>query len=164
MPPFLTGGEMIDAVTETSATWAPIPEKFEAGTQDGAGAYALGEAVAYMHEVGIEQIAAREHALIAYALERMHALDFVEILGTDDAAKRHGVISFNVAGVHPHDVAGVLDSKHVAIRAGHHCAQPLLAWLEVGSACRASFAFYNDAHDVDALIDALTFVWEMFHE
>ena len=164
MPPFLTGGEMIDAVSERSATWAPVPEKFEAGTQDGAGAYALAEAVHYMLDVGIEQIAAREQALISYALERMNELPFVQVLGTKDATKRHGVIAFNIEGVHPHDVAGVLDSKDVAIRAGHHCAQPLLAWLEVGSTCRASFAFYNDASDVDALIEALQFVWEMFHE
>lgn len=166
MPPFLTGGEMIDSVTEQDATWAPVPEKFEAGTQDAAGIYATGEALAYLTQtVGYEAVTAREAALVAYAWERMGQLDFVELIGHPDASQHHGVISFNVRGVHPHDVASILDMSGVCIRAGHHCAQPLLTWLGVENlaCCRASLAFYNDQSDVDRLVDALTQVWTVFH-
>ena len=166
MPPMLTGGEMIDSVTEQDATWAPVPEKFEAGTQDAAGIYATGEALAYLTQtVGYEAVTAREAALVAYAWERMGQLDFVELIGHPDASQHHGVISFNVRGVHPHDVASILDMSGVCIRAGHHCAQPLLTWLGVENlaCCRASLAFYNDQSDVDRLVDALTQVWTVFH-
>ena len=166
MPPFLTGGEMIDSVTEQDATWAPVPEKFEAGTQDAAGIYATGEALAYLTQtVGYEALAAREAALVAYAWERMGQLDFVELIGHPEPSQHHGVISFNVRGVHPHDVASILDMSGVCIRAGHHCAQPLLTWLGVENlaCCRASLAFYNDQSDVDRLVDALTQVWTVFH-
>ena len=166
MPPMLTGGEMIDSVTEQDATWAPVPEKFEAGTQDAAGIYATGEALAYLTQtVGYEAVAAREAALVAYAWERMGQLDFVELIGHPDASQHHGVISFNVRGVHPHDVASILDMSGVCIRAGHHCAQPLLTWLGVENlaCCRTRLAFYNDQNDVDRLVDALTQVWTVFH-
>ena len=166
MPPFLTGGEMIDSVTEQDATWAPVPEKFEAGTQDAAGIYATGEALTYLTQtVGYEAVAAREAALVAYAWERMGQLDFVELIGHPEPSQHHGVISFNVRGVHPHDVASILDMSGVCIRAGHHCAQPLLTWLGVENlaCCRASLAFYNDQSDVDRLVDALTQVWTVFH-
>ena len=166
MPPFLTGGEMIDSVTEQDATWAPVPEKFEAGTQDASGIYATGEALTYLTQtVGYEAVAAREAALVAYAWERMGQLDFVELIGHPAASQHHGVISFNVRGVHPHDVASILDMSGVCIRAGHHCAQPLLTWLGVENlaCCRASLAFYNDQSDVDRLVDALTQVWTVFH-
>ena len=166
MPPMLTGGEMIDSVTEQDAVWAPVPEKFEAGTQDAAGIYATGEALAYLTQtVGYEAVTAREAALVAYAWERMGQLDFVELIGHPDASQHHGVISFNVRGVHPHDVASILDMSGVCIRAGHHCAQPLLTWLGVENlaCCRASLAFYNDQSDVDRLVDALTQVWTVFH-
>ena len=166
MPPMLTGGEMIDSVTEQDATWAPVPEKFEAGTQDAAGIYATGEALTYLTQtVGYEAVAAREAALVAYAWERMGQLDFVELIGHPEASQHHGVISFNVRGVHPHDVASILDMSGVCIRAGHHCAQPLLTWLGVENlaCCRASLAFYNDQSDVDRLVDALTQVWTVFH-
>ena len=166
MPPFLTGGEMIDSVTEQDATWAPVPEKFEAGTQDAAGIYATGVGLAYLTEaVGYEAVAEREGALVAYAMERMADLGFVDLIGPEDPARHHGVISFNVRGVHPHDVASILDTSGVCIRAGHHCAQPLLAWLGVENlaCCRASLAFYNDKSDVDRLVDGLTQVWGIFH-
>ncbi len=166
MPPMLTGGEMIDSVTEQDAVWAPVPEKFEAGTQDAAGIYATGEALTYlMQTVGYEAVAAREAALVAYAWERMGQLDFVELIGHPEPSQHHGVISFNVRGVHPHDVASILDMSGVCIRAGHHCAQPLLTWLGVENlaCCRASLAFYNDQSDVDRLVDALTQVWTVFH-
>lgn len=166
MPPMLTGGEMIDSVREQDATWAPVPEKFEAGTQDAAGIYATGVGLAYLTEaVGYEAVAEREGALVAYAMERMADLGFVDLIGPEDPARHHGVISFNVRGVHPHDVASILDTSGVCIRAGHHCAQPLLAWLGVENlaCCRASLAFYNDKSDVDRLVDGLTQVWGIFH-
>ena len=163
MPPFLTGGEMIDAVTEQDATWAPVPEKFEAGTQDAAGIYALDAAITYVERVGFEAMKAREQALVAQCMRRLSELEFVRIIGPADPALHHGVVSFNVCTVHPHDVASILDMDGVAIRAGHHCAQPLLAHLGIDSCCRASLAFYNDSADIDRLIEALKHVWSMFH-
>ncbi len=166
MPPMLTGGEMIDNVTEQGATWAPVPEKFETGTQDAAGIYATGVALDYLtNTVGLDAVAEREGALVAYAMGRLRDLGFVDLIGSDDPACHHGVISFNVRGVHPHDVASILDGAGVCIRAGHHCAQPLLAWLGVENlaCCRASLAFYNDKSDVDRLVDALTTVWQVFN-
>ena len=165
MPPFLTGGEMIDNVTEQDATWAPVPEKFEAGTQDAAGIYATAAAVAYVESVGIDVIEAREKALVAYCMEELGKLGFVTIIGHPNADMHHGVVSFNVSGIHPHDVASILDMDQVAIRAGHHCAQPLLTWLGVENlaCCRASLAFYNDKGDVDKLVAGLNRVWSMFH-
>ena len=165
MPPFLTGGEMIENVTEQDATWAPVPEKFEAGTQDAAGIYATAAAIAYVESVGLDVIQAREQALVRYCMEQLATLPFVDVIGSPDPDKHHGVISFNVRGIHPHDVASILDESQVAIRAGHHCAQPFLAWLQVENlaCCRASLAFYNDKRDVDAFIAGLKNVWRMFH-
>ena len=165
MPPMLTGGEMIDSVTEQDATWAPVPEKFEAGTQDAAGIYATAAAIAYVESVGLDVIAAREQALVRYCMDEMAKLPFVTIIGSPDPDMHHGVISFNVDGIHPHDVASILDMDQVAIRAGHHCAQPLLTWLGVENlaCCRASLAFYNDKKDVDALIEGLGNVWRTFN-
>lgn len=166
MPPMLTGGEMIDSVTEQDATWAPVPEKFEAGTQDAAGIYATGAALTYLtRTVGYDAVAARESALVSYLMGRMAELDFIDVIGPADASAHHGVVSFNVRGVHPHDVASILDASGVCIRAGHHCAQPLLTWLGVENlaCCRASVAFYNDKSDVDRLIDGLEQVWQVFH-
>ena len=162
MPPFLTGGEMIDSVSEQSAVWAPVPEKFEAGTQDAAGAYALGAALTYVEQVGWEAMQSREAALTKYCFDELSKLDFISIYGPKDPAEHHGVISFNVKNAHPHDVSGILDSVHVAIRAGHHCAQPLMSQLGCMSNCRASMAFYNDKADIDQLIDGLKLVWSMF--
>ena len=166
MPPMLTGGEMIDSVTEQDATWAPVPEKFEAGTQDAAGIYATGAALTYLtRTVGYDAVASRESALVAYLMDRMAELDFIDVIGPSDASAHHGVVSFNVRGIHPHDVASILDASGVCIRAGHHCAQPLLTWLGVENlaCCRASVAFYNDKSDVDRLIDGLKQVWQVFH-
>ncbi len=164
--PLLTGGEMIDSVTEQGAVWAPVPEKFEAGTQDAAGIYATGVALAYLTQtVGYDAVQAREAALVAYAPARMGALPYRAILGGPAAADHHGVLSFNVRGIHPHDVASILDMSGVCIRAGHHCAQPLLAWMgcENLACCRASLAFYNDRRDIDRFIDGLENVWRTFN-
>ena len=163
LPPFLTGGEMIDSVTETDAVWAPIPEKFEAGTQDAAGIYATGAAIDYIEAHGRDQLEERERNLAAYLAEQLEALDFVDLVGPADPRHHVGAVSFNVRGIHPHDVSSLLDTKDVDIRAGHHCAQPLLTWLGIESCCRASVAFYNDKADIDQLVDGLRFVWGVFH-
>lgn len=163
MPPFLTGGEMIDSVSETDAVWAPVPEKFEAGTQDAAGIYATAKALDYVSALGIQTLEKRERLLMDYLMDQMRGLPFIEIIGHEEASNHHGALSFNVKGIHPHDVSSILDSCNVAIRAGHHCAQPLLTWLGVESCCRASIAFYNDTSDIDALISGLNTVWSIFN-
>ena len=166
MPPMLTGGEMINSVSEQDATWAPVPEKFEAGTQDAAGIYATGAALTYLTQtVGYDDVAAREAALVSYLMGQMAELDYIDVIGPAEASAHHGVVSFNVRGIHPHDVASILDMSGVCIRAGHHCAQPLLTWLGVENlaCCRASVAFYNDKSDIDRLIDGLAQVWQVFH-
>ena len=164
--PFLTGGEMIDSVTEQGAVWAPVPEKFEAGTQDAAGIFATGAALDYLvDQVGYEAVAAREAALVHYAMAQMSQLPYVDIIGSIYWDRHHGVISFNVRGIHPHDVASIMDMDGVCIRAGHHCAQPLLTWLGVENlaCCRMSVAFYNDKHDIDRFLEALDHVWRVFN-
>lgn len=164
--PVYTGGEMIDSVTEQGATWAPVPEKFEAGTQDAAGIYATGVALDYLvNTVGYDAIAERERALVHYAMSRMVELPYVDIIGSIYWDQHHGAISFNIRGIHPHDVASIMDMDGICIRAGHHCAQPLLTWLQVENlaCCRASIAFYNDKHDIDRFIDSLAHVWTTFN-
>lgn len=165
MPPFLTGGEMIDSVTETDAVWAPVPQKFEAGTQDAAGAYAFGACLDYLGEKGFDALEARERLLARYLTDSLGALPYVDVIGPAEGERHMGSVAFNVHGIHPHDVASILDMSNVCIRAGHHCAQPLLTYLGVenGATCRASIAFYNDKSDVDALVDGLGKVWEVFH-
>lgn len=163
MPPFLVGGEMIDSVAEQDAVWAPVPEKFEAGTQDAAGIYAFGAALDYVEGVGIEVVERRERLLVDYLFGSLSSLPWIEIVGPAQAGRHVGVVSFNVRDIHPHDVASLLDTKHVDIRAGHHCAQPLLTWMGLQTCNRASIAFYNDAADIDKLVDGLRFVWSIFH-
>lgn len=163
LPPFLTGGEMIDSVTEDGAVWAPIPEKFEAGTQDAAGIYATGVAIDYILEHGRAELEERERELAAYLCEKLQALPYVKIVGPDDPRAHIGAVSFMVDGIHPHDVSSLLDTKDIAIRAGHHCAQPLLTWMGIESCCRASVGFYNDKADVDRLVEGLDFVWGVFN-
>ena len=163
LPPFLTGGEMIDSVTEDGAVWAPIPEKFEAGTQDAAGIYATGVAIDYILEHGRTELEERERELAAYLCEKLQALPYVKIVGPDDPRAHIGAVSFMVDGIHPHDVSSLLDTKDIAIRAGHHCAQPLLTWMGIESCCRASVGFYNNKTDVDRLIEGLDFVWGVFN-
>ena len=163
LPPFLTGGEMIDSVTENGAVWAPIPEKFEAGTQDAAGIYATGVAIDYILEHGRTELEERERELAAYLCEKLQALPYVKIVGPDDPRAHIGTVSFMVDGIHPHDVSSLLDTKNIAIRAGHHCAQPLLTWMGIESCCRASVGFYNDKTDIDRLVGGLDFVWGVFN-
>lgn len=161
--PFLTGGEMIESVTFEDAVWAGIPEKFEAGTQDAAGIHAAGAAIDYLESVGMQAVRAREEVLMRSCMDTLEALDFVSIVSPADAEARHGVVSFNVDGIHPHDVASILDMQGVAIRAGFHCAEPLLKWLGTGACCRASLAFYNDESDIAALGRGLETVWRTFN-
>lgn len=163
MPPFLVGGEMIEKVTEDGATWAPLPEKFEAGTQDAAGIVATAAALDYLDNIGLDVIGAREQALVSYLMARLSELPYIRILGHPDPTEHHGVVSFIVDGIHPHDVASLLDSESVAIRAGNHCAQPLVTWLGEEATCRASLAFYNDQQDIDQLITGLDHLWAFFH-
>lgn len=156
MPPFLAGGDMIDSVEEQVTTYAPLPQKFEAGTQNAGGAVALAAAIRFMQEIGWEEILKIEHQLMEHALEGMRQLPYVSILGSNiPAEERYGVISFNVQDVHPHDVASILDADGVCIRAGHHCAQPLLHHLNLHAANRISFAVYNTIEDVDAFLNSL---------
>ena len=155
MPPFLSGGEMIESVTRTGATYADLPHKFEAGTVNAGGAVGLAVALDYLEQVGPDTVHTRELALTRQAMEGMQAIPGVHILGSDDPADHCGIVSFTVDGVHPHDIAAILDRDQVCIRAGHHCAQPLLAHLGVRSSARASLAFYNTEEDVARLLDSV---------
>ena len=155
MPPFLSGGEMIESVTRTGATYAQLPHKFEAGTVNAGGAVGLAAALDYLEQVGPDTVHTRELALTRQAMEGMRAIPGVHILGSDDPADHCGIVSFTVDGVHPHDIAAILDRDQVCIRAGHHCAQPLLAHLGVRSSARASLAFYNTQEDVARLLDSV---------
>ena len=155
MPPFLTGGEMIESVTRDGAVFAELPHKFEAGTVNAAGAAGLGAAIDYVKRVGFEFIRAREHALTARAMAGMAAMPHVHVLGSRNPAEHTGIVTFLVDGVHPHDVSEILASDGVAVRAGHHCAQPLLRHLGVNATTRASFAFYNTEAEVDRLLASL---------
>ncbi|QNH54130.1 cysteine desulfurase [Selenomonas timonae] len=156
MPPFLFGGDMIEYVGEQETTYAELPAKFEAGTQNVSGASGLIAAIDYLEKVGFDRIEAIERDLISYALPKLRELPFVELYGCDSKRdNKTGIITFNVKDIHPHDVASILDSYGVAIRAGHHCAQPLMRYLGQNATCRASFYLYNTHEDVDQFIDAL---------
>jgi len=155
MPPFLGGGGMIREVFEDHATWAPLPEKFDAGTPSVADTVALATAVDYLDDVDMDNIRAHEVELTAYALERLAGVPDVTVYGPRDPRARTGVVAFNLDGVHPHDAGTILDEAGVAVRAGHHCCQPLHRALDVAATLRASFYLYNTAEDVDALVDAL---------
>lgn len=161
MDPFLTGGEMISRVFDDHATWADIPQKFEAGTPHIAGAIGLGAAVDYLEQLGRERVRQHEQHLTAYALAQLGAVPGLRIFGR--APERVGVISFALAGVHPHDVAQFCDQTGIAIRAGHLCAQPLMRRLGVPALSRASFYLYNDTDDVDRLVEALQAARRFFH-
>ncbi|EGP8578313.1 cysteine desulfurase [Listeria monocytogenes] len=162
MEPTEFGGEMIDFVELYDSTWKELPWKFEAGTPIIGGAIALGAAIDYLAEVGLENIHAHEQALASYAMEEMSKIEGITIYGPKDASKRCGLVTFNLEGAHPHDIATILDEDGVAIRAGHHCAQPLMKWLDVSSTARASFYIYNTKEEIYALIDGLKLTKEYF--
>lgn len=155
MPPFLCGGDMIEYVWEQKTTFAEVPQKFEAGTQNVGGAVGLTAAIEYINKVGIDNIEAIEKELTSYALEKLSEIPHLTIYGTKDIAKKAGVISFNIDDIHPHDVATILDSYGIGIRTGHHCANPLMRYMKVNATCRASFYFYNTKEDIDALANGL---------
>ena len=156
MPPFLFGGDMIDYVGEQETTFAELPAKFEAGTQNVSGAAGLIAAIDYLDKIGFDRIEAIERDLLSYALPQLRELPFVELYGCDSTrGNKTGIITFNVKDVHPHDVSTILDSYGVAIRAGHHCAQPLMRYLGQNATCRASFYLYNTHEDIDQFIAAL---------
>ncbi len=155
MPPFLTGGEMIEYVTRDDATYAEVPHKFEAGTVNAAGAVGLAAAIDYLQMVGFDYIEAKEKELTAALLEEMKAIPFVEVYGSEDPDAHCGIVTFNIEGCHPHDVSSILDSDHICIRAGHHCAQPLMQYMGVNATCRASLYFYNTVEEVRRFAESL---------
>ena len=163
MPPYQYGGEMINDVHRNESTWADIPFKFEAGTQNIAGAVGLGAAIDYLNSIGMDRIVQKEQELVNYVLPKLIAIPDVEVYGPQSPAKHTGVISFNIKGLHPHDVATALDMDGVAVRAGHHCAQPLMEDLGVTATARASFYFYNTKEDADQLINAIKETKEFFN-
>ncbi|MGQ7327471.1 cysteine desulfurase [Streptococcus suis] len=163
MSPVEFGGEMIDFVYEQSATWKELPWKFEAGTPNIAGAIGLGAAIDYLTEIGMEAIQAHEAELVNYVFPKLQAIPGLTIYGSQDLSKRTGVIAFNLDDLHPHDVATALDYEGVAVRAGHHCAQPLLRYLQVPATVRASFYIYNTKADCDKLVEAIIKTKEFFN-
>ena len=160
MPPFLTGGEMIESVSRTGAVFAELPHKFEAGTVIAAGAAGLHAAIDYVNQIGFEEIHRRELAVSAYAFEGMKQIPGIRILGGETPEEHNGILTFTLDPVHPHDISEILASDNVAIRAGHHCAQPLLEFLGYRSTVRASFAFYNTKADADRFLESLSTVRE----
>ncbi|MFC5647639.1 cysteine desulfurase [Paenibacillus solisilvae] len=160
MEPIEYGGEMIDFVDLYESTWKELPWKFEGGTPIIAGAVGLGAAIDFLNEIGMDEITKHEQVLAAYAYDRLSTIDGITIYGPEEG--RTGLVTFNLEDVHPHDVATVLDTKGIAIRAGHHCCQPLMRWLEVSATARASFYVYNTEEDVDRLLDALHQTKEFF--
>ena len=164
MPPFLMGGDMIEYVYEQNTTYAPLPNKFEAGTQNVEGVVGLGAAIDYIESIGYETINKVEQEVTEYAVNELSKLSFIEMYVTPNKQNHSSVISFNVKGVHPHDVASILDVNGVCIRSGNHCAQPLLRYMGMDSTCRASFSIYNTKEDVDKLVDALNKTYKMFEK
>ena len=162
MTPFLMGGDMIEYVYEQDTTFAPLPNKFEAGTQNVEGVIGLGAAIDYIQNIGYDRISKIEEKVVSYAREELSKLDFLTLYMTKNSLNHSSVISFNIDGVHPHDVASILDSQNVCVRSGNHCAQPLMRYLKIDSTCRASFYVYNTKEDVDNLVLALKKAYEMF--
>lgn len=155
MPPFLTGGEMIDLVTRESATYAEVPHKFEAGTVNAGDAVGLAAAIDYIENIGLDFIEKQENKLSEIALSALKDVPYVTLYGAKEPERHSGIVTFNIEGCHPHDVSSVLDSEHICIRAGHHCAQPLLQFMGVNATARASMYFYNTEEEVERFIDSL---------
>ena len=162
MTPFLMGGDMIEYVYEQDTTFAPLPNKFEAGTQNVEGVIGLGAAIDYIENLGYDKIQEIEHEILSYARKELSKLDYLTLYTTPNEENHSSVISFNIKGVHPHDVASILDSEGVCVRSGNHCAQPLMRFLGIDSTCRASFYIYNTKEDVDKLVKALDKAYNMF--
>lgn len=166
MPPFLTGGEMIEYVTREKATWAELPHKFEAGTVSAGDAVGMGAAIRYIQSVGFDFIEAQDKKLTEMLVEGMKKIPHINFVGPSDANKRSGIVTFTIDGVHPHDIASLLSDEHIAIRAGHHCAQPLGQYLGIQSSARASVYFYNTEEEVNLFLEKLAQVrkWSGYKE
>ena len=162
MTPFLMGGDMIEYVYEQETTYAPLPNKFEAGTQNVEGVVGLGAAIDYIQNLGYDKMQELENDVLAYARQELSKLDYLTLYMTPNEKNHSSVISFNIKGVHPHDVASILDSEGVCVRSGNHCAQPLMRFLGIDSTCRASLYIYNTKDDVDKLVKALDKAYNMF--
>lgn len=158
MEPFLTGGEMIQSVTRSEVVWAELPHRFEAGTVNAAGAWGLKAAIEYIRGIGFEEIQEREHRLTVRAFEGLKAIPHIKVQGADNPENHCGILSFTVDGVHPHDVGSILDADGICVRAGHHCAQPLLEHLGVSATTRASIAFYNTPEEIDRFLRSVASV------
>ena len=155
MPPFMRGGEMIESVTREGAVWAEVPHKFEAGTVNAGGAVGLAAAIDYIDSIGFEAMMAQEEKLVAYTMEALKDVSHVHLLGDKDPGNHHGIVTFTIDDVHPHDVAEILESDGLNVRSGHHCAQPLLKHLGPKSATRASFMFYNTLEEAQRLVESI---------
>ena len=164
MNPFLMGGDMIEYVYEQKTTFAPLPNKFEAGTQNVEGVVGLGAAIDYINSIGYDKIQEHDREIVEYAREKLSKLDYLDIYMTPNAKNHSAVISFNIKGVHPHDVASILDLENVCVRSGNHCAQPLMRFLGIDSTCRASFYIYNTKDDVDRLVAGIEKAYKMFEK
>ena len=162
MSPFLMGGDMIEYVYEQDTTFAELPNKFEAGTQNAEGVVGLGAAIDFINQVGYETIKEKEHEVVSYAREQLGKLEYLTLYMASNPMHHEAVISFNIKGVHPHDVASILDGEGVCVRSGNHCAQPLMRFLKVDSTCRASFSIYNTKEDVDKLVASIEKAYQMF--
>ena len=153
---------MIEYVHEQETTFAPLPNKFEAGTQNVEGVIGLGAAIDYIESIGYDRIQEIENEVVSYARSELSKLEYLDLYMTPNKENHQGVISFNIKGIHPHDVASILDSEGVCVRSGNHCAQPLMRFLGIDSTCRASFYFYNTKEDVDKLVNSLNKAYNMF--
>jgi cysteine desulfurase/selenocysteine lyase len=156
MPPFLRGGEMIEYVTRETATWAEVPHKFEAGTVSAGDAVGMAAAMRYLNNVGFDKIQEHDLILTKRLMEGMKTIPHVKFVGSDDPTKRCGIVTFTIDGVHPHDIASLLSEEKIAIRAGHHCAQPLQQYLQINASARASLYFYNTEAEIDVFLDKLS--------
>ena len=164
MNPFLMGGDMIEYVHEQNTTFAPLPNKFEAGTQNVEGVVGLGAAIDYINSIGYDKIQEHDREIVEYAREKLLKLDYLDLYMTPNVENHSAVISFNIKGVHPHDVASILDSENVCVRSGNHCAQPLMRFLGIDSTCRASFYVYNTKDDIDRLVAGIEKAYKMFEK
>ena len=164
MNPFLMGGDMIEYVHEQNTTFAPLPNKFEAGTQNVEGVVGLGAAIDYINSIGYDKIQEHDREIVEYAREKLLKLDYLDLYMTPNVENHSAVISFNIKGVHPHDVASILDSENVCVRSGNHCAQPLMRFLGIDSTCRASFYVYNTKDNIDRLVAGIEKAYKMFEK
>ncbi len=162
MPPFMTGGDMIEYVEEQSTTFAEVPERFEAGTQHVEGVVGLVAAIDFIESVGVDKLREKESRIARYAMKKLGELPYITVLGPREGRERGALIAFEVEGIHPHDMASLLDQKGIAIRAGHHCTQPMMKYLGISASCRVSFSIYNYVEEIDALLEAIKYAREVF--